>query len=173
VYALAAPTPTVQIEAAMAQEIVLQVSEANAPVTWSVVSGALPPGMELGASTGIIGGAASRTGTYEAEVLARDAIGLEARAVIEIAVGPPNVGVAQLVSSFVGAEDLLTDAQKTFFDIGGNRDGGYDVGDFRAYLLANLNLPESAAAARAKSVIVPLGEVLRNRELDEGGRRGP
>jgi M6 family metalloprotease-like protein len=172
-YALAAPTPTVQIEAAMAQEIVLQVSEANAPVTWSVVSGALPPGMELGASTGIIGGAASRTGTYEAEVLARDAIGLEARAVIEIAVGPPNVGVAQLVSSFVGAEDLLTDAQKTFFDIGGNRDGGYDVGDFRAYLLANLNLPESAAAARAKSVIVPLGEVLRNRELDEGGRRGP
>jgi hypothetical protein len=172
-YGLAAPSPVVNIEAATHQEIVLEVSDANAPVTWSVVSGTLPPGMELGVSTGIIEGAASQTGTFEAEVLARDGIGLEARAEIEIVVGPPNVGVSELVSAFVGTEDLLTDAQKTFFDFSGNGNGSYDVGDFRAYFLANPNLPESAAAAHPIRVTVPLGEIFGGRALDEGGRGEP
>jgi M6 family metalloprotease-like protein len=165
-YALAAPTPTVEIEAATLQEIALEVSEANEPVSWSVTSGALPPGMELGVSTGVIGGAATRTGTFEAEVLARDAIGLEARAAIEIEVAPPNVGVTELVSSFVGSEDLLTELQKTFFDFSGNEDGSYDVGDFRAYLLENPDLPESAAAARPGRIDVRVGELVPGGKLD-------
>jgi hypothetical protein len=163
----------VEIEAATPQEIVLEVSDANAPVTWSVVSGALPPGMELGAATGIIGGAASRTGRYRAGVLARDAIGLEATAEIEIEVGPPNVGVAELVSSFVGSEDQLTEAQKAFFDFSGNGDGSYDVGDFRAYLLSNPNLPEAGAVAPPTRIFVPLGEVLQGRVLDRRGGDEP
>jgi hypothetical protein len=172
-YALAPPTPSVEIEAATHQEIVLEVSDANAPVTWSLVAGTLPPGMSLGASTGLISGAATRTGSFQTEVLARDAIGLEARAAIEIDVRPPNVGIAELVSSFVGSQDLLSEAQRAFFDFSGNGNGSYDIGDFRAYVLANPTLPESAAAARTSRIVVPLGDVLRARELDDESGEGP
>src|SRR4029077_313814 len=34
------------------------------PYTWSVVSGALPPGLTLGASSGTISGTPTATGTY-------------------------------------------------------------------------------------------------------------
>jgi hypothetical protein len=66
----------------------------------------------------------------------------------------------------------LSDAQKTFFDFSGNGDGSYDVGDFRAYLLANPNLPESAVLVRSLRITVPLGGVEWSREPDPVGTEG-
>lgn len=157
VYALAPIPPAVQAEAAIPQQIALEVSDGNDPVTWIVESGALPPGLALGSTTGVITGIPTDVGHYQAGILARDAIGLEARGALDIEVVPPSVGVQLLVSSFLGSSDLLTPAQGQFFDRVGNANGSYDIGDFRAYLMVNPDLPETAPAPLPSRTTVPIG----------------
>ncbi len=36
----------------------------------------------------------------------------------------------------MGVPDLLSDPERVFLDVIGNNDDSYDVGDFRAYLIA-------------------------------------
>jgi hypothetical protein len=56
------------------------------PYTWTVSSGALPPGLTLGASTGAINGTPTAVGTYPFVATAKDAVGQTASAAYAIQV---------------------------------------------------------------------------------------
>lgn len=57
------------------------------PYRWSVIGGALPPGLAIDAATGAIGGTATTPGTYTATLRALDSLGINADLVVTIMVG--------------------------------------------------------------------------------------
>lgn len=57
-------------------------------ITWSVTSGALPPGLALGPTTGVITGTPATTGTFPFELLVTDTRGVTAKVDLTITVYP-------------------------------------------------------------------------------------
>ncbi len=163
VYGLTPVPGSVDIEAAAPQQIALEVSQGNDPVTWSIESGLLPPGLELMTGTGVISGLATQLGQFEVDVLATDGIGLEARASLVFRVLRPNLSVADLISPFVSLESELTAAQSGFLDSAGNSDGGYDIGDFRAFLLENPDLPQTVVEPQQNRSVIRLTDFSESR----------
>ncbi len=147
IYTVAPFPERFEIRAATPEEIVLEVRNGSPPVQWRLEEGHLPKGLMLESEAGVIRGAATETGDFRATLLATDAIGLEARAAVQMRVTPPALLVDVLVTPFVGPHDEVTDVEKAFLDAAGNADGGYDIGDLRSYLLANPELPEGAASS--------------------------
>ena len=68
----------------------LTVTGGTSPFTWSVSSGSLPPGIALGASTGLLSGTPTTAGTYSFTVKVTDASGLTSTeaATVTIIPGP-------------------------------------------------------------------------------------
>ena len=73
----------------------------------------------------------------------RDGTIVKAAAGSALAAGWPVVGLrfseideAAAADEIMGVPDLLPDPTRVFLDVIGNNDGQYDVGDFRAYLIA-------------------------------------
>ncbi len=73
----------------------------------------------------------------------RDGAIVKAAAGSALAAGWPVVGLrfsqideAAAADEILGVPNLLPDPTRTFLDVIGNNDGSYDVGDFRAYLIA-------------------------------------
>jgi len=68
----------------------LTVTGGTSPITWSVSSGSLPPGITLGASTGLLSGTPTTAGTYSFTVKVTDAGGLTSTeaATVTIIPGP-------------------------------------------------------------------------------------
>ncbi len=52
---------------------------------------------------------------------------------------------------------MMTAAQKEFLDFEGNFDGRYDIGDFRAFVLANPSLPQAAIQPTPARSVLPIG----------------
>ena len=150
VFRVAALPARIEIRAATPVEIVLEALDGNPPVEWRLEEGRLPEGLALESGEGVIRGAPMETGEFHSTLAAVDAIGLEARAPVRIGVTAPVIPVDVLVSSFVQPEDGVTAPEKAFLDAAGNADGGYDIGDFRAYLLSRPGLPGGIAAAAAR-----------------------
>jgi len=115
----------------------------NAPYTWTLLSGTLPEGLDLEAGGRLVG-AATVTGTFPLLLSVKDAIGLTAEGTLALQVDPPVLTVAALASPFLMTGPALTAEQKSFLDRQGNHDANYDLGDFRAWVLANPGLPLSA-----------------------------
>jgi serine protease AprX len=72
---------------------------------WSVTAGALPPGVAVGAETGVLSGTAPEVGTWYVEVEVADASGQSAHQLLRIAVEPatlPAVGTAALPPAVLG-----------------------------------------------------------------------
>lgn len=72
-----------------------------------------------------------------------DGVVVKAAAGSALAPGWPVVGLrfsdideAAAADEVMGVPDLLPDSTRVFLDVIGNNDGSYDVGDFRAYLIA-------------------------------------
>jgi M6 family metalloprotease-like protein len=142
------PEGSLELFAAEAAEVLLRTSGGTEPIEWTVVEGALPPGMELeGSETPSLRGLPTGMGTFSLRLRARDALGLEARAQLELVVGLPRVGLQELTAPFLGQSGTLTSAQEAFLDAEGNSDGRYDLGDLRAFLRAHPELPERAPDA--------------------------
>ncbi len=155
VYRVAPLPERFRIRALTPEGIVLEVLDGNAPIRWRVEEGRLPRGLTLESTEGVIRGAATETGDFQATLLAVDAIGLEARAAIQLRVTEPVLFVDALVSSFVGPDDRVTEVVKAFLDAAGNADGGYDIGDLRSYLLAAPDVPDSAASSPPQPGVSP------------------
>ncbi len=139
----------VALTATVREDLQLEAENGSDPVTWVLVDGALPEGVAL-ASSGSLWGAAVELGTFPVTVEATDALGLTATATVTLDVGPPAFPIGQLASTFLLGGPPLSAVQLNFLDRQGNGDGVYDLGDFRAWVLANPSLPLSADLADAR-----------------------
>ncbi|MGE5743180.1 MAG: NHL repeat-containing protein [Gemmatimonadota bacterium] len=124
-----------------ADELRLTVSPASGRVTWSLASGALPPGITL-SPDGHLTGIPAQAGrfTFAVRADADEGFALKSFAVI---VTIPTVSVDDAAADLLGGAPLdLT--RRRFLDLQGNRNGNFDLGDFRAFLRANGQLPAPA-----------------------------
>lgn len=164
------PTTTIGFPAATAQGIRLEVENGTAPVFWTLVEGVLPPGISMN-TVGQITGAAMELGDYPVTLEARDAIGLTGQGIVTFQVNAPDIGIDRLASDFLSVGPPLDGDQRRFLDGQGNGNGSYDLGDFRAWVLANPQLPLSAALRALiegpRSIVIPTAPLARGRE---GGR---
>ncbi len=140
-YAFAPTSLTVPAAESLTRQLAPQ--NGNAPYTWTVLSGTLPDGLTLEAD-GRLMGAATVTGTFPLQLRVRDSIGLTAQGTLALQVDAPALTVAALASPFLLTGPTLTPEQRRFLDHQGNGDTNYDLGDFRAWVLANPGLPLSA-----------------------------
>jgi len=129
--------------AAALQNLTLAVSDGTAPTIWTQTGGTLPPGIIL-EPDGRLTGAALESGTFDLGLRVTDGRGLRAEGSLSLSVSAPEIGVASLTQLFVGAGEPLTQQQRDFLDRQGNGNGNYDLGDLRAWVLANPSLPFSA-----------------------------
>jgi M6 family metalloprotease-like protein len=147
---------SLEIRAATTHFLTLAVDNANPPVDWTLVSGPLPEGMALD-PIGRITGAAMERGTFPLLFHVRDGIGLEADLSLDLVVLDPEISIERLASPFLLSGASLDLSQKTYLDREGNRNGAYDLGDFRAFFLRNPDLPMSGDMRGIIELLVPLG----------------
>ncbi len=141
-FAVAAPPSGTSVPAAQPVEIAFSVENANLPVTWAVESGALPEAVRL-TEDGVLLGAAFEVGEFPLEIRATDAVGLTEAFSFHLEVTEPEVELGTLLGPFLGLGAVPQATLQQFLDRRGNENGQYDLGDFRAYVLAHPELPVS------------------------------
>jgi M6 family metalloprotease-like protein len=166
-FSVATNPPEVQVGGGMSHVITLQVDNANQPVAWSLVTGSLPEGLHL-VPDGSITGAPVRLGDFPVTLRVRDAIGLQADLSLALVVTDPEIPVETLASPFLLTGGVLAPELRTFLDNEGNRNGIYDLGDFRAFVLRNPEHQVLGEAPLVVEVLVRLGDL---RTLGSGGER--
>jgi hypothetical protein len=118
---------------------------------WQVVSGALPDGLTL-STAGVVSGIPSKTGSFSAA--ARVTSGTQtADVTVPITVTAPTVAAADVVSQVLGTRFVLTVDQLKYLDLLGNNNGGFDVGDFLAWV----NVTGGAASPAIVAALARLG----------------
>jgi streptogramin lyase len=123
----------------------LRLTTAPGPVTWSLFSGTLPPGLTLSAA-GELSGVATQGGGFTFAVRA-DAGGQSGYKAFAVTITVPSVSVDAASQHLLGGAQLDPALQR-YLDLQGNKDGRFDVGDFRAFLRANGQLPATAVARK-------------------------
>jgi len=124
----------------------LRIAGGSASVTWSVIGGALPQGLSLSAS-GVISGFPHQTGnsfSYTAQVVSCDT---QTRT-FTMSVTAPTLATADVTAQLLGPTSPLSADQVRYLDFIGNNNGGFDIGDFLAWVKAT-GAPLSATAVRA------------------------
>ena len=128
--------PLVAFSAASPVDRAFPVSDANLPVRWERIGEApLPVGLELDPESGRLLGEALEAGTFEFDLLARDAVGLEAVTRVRLEISVPAYTVEELTGPWLGSGGGPQGARRQFLDWNGNRNGFYDLGDLRSHLL--------------------------------------
>jgi hypothetical protein len=126
------PDAAFSATAAAAQSFMLDALNANAPVAWSLVAGALPDGMSL-RNAGALEGVPLETGRFTVTVRARDAIGLTSEAEVVVDVAAAEITPARAATPFL-LGGPLSEGEAAVLDRNGNGNGRYDIGDFRAWV---------------------------------------
>jgi Bacterial pre-peptidase C-terminal domain len=121
----------------------LRLVAAPGPATWSVVSGALPPGLALSGDGRIIG-IPEQAGAFTFGVRVDAASQFGSRS-FTVTVTSPTVAIDAASQHLLGGAQLDLTLQR-FLDLQGNKNGRFDVGDFRAFLRAAGQLPAAAVA---------------------------
>lgn len=122
----------------------LQVTSPPGTPSWSIAFGALPPGLIITSTTGVISGVPTTAGAFSFSARV-DAGGRVGYADFTIVVSQPSVSLTDAANHLLGSSQLSIELQR-FLDLQGNKNGRYDVGDFRAHLRAQGQLPDSVAA---------------------------
>jgi M6 family metalloprotease-like protein len=144
-----------ELEAAREHEIQFE-AEGASDVRWRFLSGELPPGMELSGESGLLRGATLEMGEYRLVLAGADGIGREVVAQVALDVVLPDLPPEELLAPFLGGTGGPSSLVQSFLDRMGNRDGGYDLGDFRAYMQAReAASPATAAGVAPPRVVVP------------------
>ena len=100
--------------------------------SWAVQSGALPDGLGL-AATGGMTGIPTKTGSFNAT--ARVTSGSQTSDVaVAISVTAPTLTLGTVVAHILGTASGLTADELKYLDLLGNNNGGFDVGDFLAWV---------------------------------------
>ena len=157
-YMIAETPGFVEVEAATQQEIVFEVANANLPVQWSLRLGSVPGGL-LFRSEGLITGVPFQAGDFPLEIRVTDAIGLEATVGLTLRIEPPGLGAEDLVAPFLLQTGSMTSLQLDYLDRNGNGNGAFDLGDLRAFVIANPDLPMTGEFQTFERTIVPIADL--------------
>ncbi len=118
--------------------------------SWQLVGGALPDGLGL-STAGIVSGISSKVGSFSAT--ARVTSGSQtATATIALTVTAPMLVTADVVSQILGTRQPLSPSDLKYLDLLGNNNGGFDVGDFLAWVQATGAAAPPAAGGTAVAV---------------------
>lgn len=157
---------TVTVSAAEDPQLTLVPENGTAPYVWKILQGTLPTGLTF-SEVGRIAGAAMETGTFPLTVEVSDFLGLKAQGAFTLQVDEARIPAAALASRFLQVGPALTPPQLQYLDQKGNGNGVYDLGDFRAWVLANPGLSLTAAMKALvgpRTVVVPMQPVGEQRE---------
>jgi len=134
----------------------IRVSGTPGTFGFRVESGALAPGLTLDSATGILSGVPAKDGTYAFTVAVASAV-QRLSLPLKIGVTEPALDRSDVVHQLVGPVRVLTDAQLRYLDLVGNKNGGFDVGDFAAWLdRSGAMTPPTASSAAARSTTARL-----------------
>lgn len=117
-------------------DVELRAAGGALPYTWTVL-GALPEGVTTipAGETLRLGGAPLEPGAFPVQLQIRDALGTLTTETITVDVAPVTLPFERVLQPFTqSAATPLSDAERTYLDRAGNRNGRYDVGDLRRYL---------------------------------------
>jgi hypothetical protein len=112
--------------------------------SWSVSAGTLPPGIVLNAVTGRLSGVPAAEGAYAFTLRVTTGPFTDDQAT-SIVVTKPVLAVQDVVGMVTGGSPIGA-GEQAFLDLQGNRNGRVDLGDVRAWLIANGQLTPAAAA---------------------------
>jgi M6 family metalloprotease-like protein len=152
------PAASLTLEAAVEARLRFSVANALGTVNWTLESGELPPGMFLD-PIGSVRGFPLEVGRYAVTVRATDSQGLTASAPLTLDVIEPVIGAEDLVGPFLLTGGRLSAEQRDFLDRSGNGSGSYDLGDVRAYIQRNPDVPLTADLAEPVLKLLDLGPV--------------
>ena len=124
----------------------LHISGGGGFITWSVSGGALPQGVTL-SSSGVVSGFPRQQGdfTYTATVSSCNTTSRT----FTLSVTAPTLVTADVIAQLLGPTAPLNADQIRYLDFLGNSNGGFDIGDFLAWVKAT-GAPLSAAALQAR-----------------------
>jgi len=111
---------------------------------WTVVGGALPEGLTLQSGTGMLTGTPAETGSFAFEAHVTSGSQTEST-MTSLDVAVPTLVMASVLDELLGVSETLTDDELEYLDLLGNRNGGFDVGDFHAWVESG-DAPLTAAA---------------------------
>jgi len=111
-------------------------------------------------------------GTFPLSFHVRDAIGLQADLSLDLVVVDPEISIERLASPFLLSGATLDSFQRSYLDGEGNRNGAYDLGDFRAFFLRNPGLPITGDLKEVIEMLVPVGDMRYGSRADERERGG-
>ncbi|MBI4502979.1 MAG: hypothetical protein HY700_17705 [Gemmatimonadetes bacterium] len=115
--------------------------------SWSVRSGNLPSGLSLTAA-GVLSGTLAAAGAFSAVVGVTSAT-QSAEVPVTLTIAEPVLTVANVLNHLLGIGASLSAEEIRYLDLIGNNNGGYDVGDFLAWVKKTGASPVSPAAERA------------------------
>jgi len=124
----------------------LRITGGGGLTIWSVTGGALPQGVTLG-SSGVVSGFPRDSGnfSYTATVFSCDT---KSRT-FTLSVTVPALATADVTAQLLGPTSPLNADQIRYLDFLGNNNGGFDIGDFLAWVKLT-GAPLSAAALQAR-----------------------
>jgi len=124
----------------------LRISGGGGVTIWTVTGGALPQGLSLSAA-GVVQGFPHQSGnfSYTATVSSCDTTSHA----FTLSVTVPTLATADVTAQLLGPTSPLTADQVRYLDFQGNNNGGFDIGDFLAWVKAT-GAPLSAAATQAR-----------------------
>ena len=109
------------------------------PQAWSLVGGALPPGVSLAGANGLIAGVPADHGTFRFTMRVASGGETQERSFV-VFIDRPSLQVQDVVDQLLGSQSLTLDLQR-YLDQEGNQNGVFDIGDVRAWLIASGQLP--------------------------------
>ncbi len=137
--------------AGTAYNATLSASGGTTPYTWTITTGALPPGLSLGATTGSINGTPTSTGAFNFTVQVTDSSGLTQSAGLSITIGESNV-IQHVV--------IVVEENKSFAEVIGNTTDMPYLNSLAGTYAYGVNYYASILSSQGDYFMLTVGELL-------------